>query len=171
MRLDFFYFKLLYLCTIVLVVLTECRSFDLRSTARTIYKKILSRRSLPFEDCGSTYDVLYVNISSCSSIPCQMVRNSTVTVNVIFDDNGDNISLLIHRVRWIFNAIKTNAAITPDLCDDNQHCLIDETDGKSYDAQVYVNSTLPNIRGTMMWEAVNQNNVEVICFKIPIIVL
>lgn len=116
---------------------------------------------------------------------------------------GDNTSFLRHRVRWIFNAIKTNAVITPDPCDDKKRCLLDESDGKSYIAEVLVGNTLPNvrfriyihlstlltiitdffhlficlildcyfqIRGTMMWVAERANNVEVICFKIPIIV-
>ncbi|XP_017465645.1 PREDICTED: uncharacterized protein LOC108358701 [Rhagoletis zephyria] len=120
---------------------------------------------------GSHYDLLYVSVSSCSTIPCPMSRGSTVTVKVIFDDNEEDVAFLKHKVRWIFNAVKTDAAITPESCDDNDNCLIDESDGKSYIAEVFVNKTLPNIRGTMTWMAVNQNNLEVICFKIPVVIM
>ncbi|XP_011181036.1 uncharacterized protein LOC105211351 [Zeugodacus cucurbitae] len=170
MRLEFFYLNLLYLSNIFWITFTIGQPVDVQDASKEIFKKLLSLRTLPFEDCGSRYDVLYVSVSSCTKIPCQMVRGSNVTVKVIFDDNGDNTSYLKHRVRWIFNAVKTNAVITPDPCDDKKRCLSDESDGKSYVAEVLVGNTLPNIRGTMMWIAENANNDEVICFKIPIIV-
>ncbi|CAD6993900.1 uncharacterized protein LOC101462477 [Ceratitis capitata] len=170
MRLGYSYFILLCQINVFWITHTVGNPINFQNVPNGIYKKLLSLRTLPFEDCGSQYDVLYVGVSNCSSIPCQMVRGSTVVVKVFFDDNGDQTSYLKHRVRWIFNAIKTNALITPDPCDDDQHCLIDESDGKSYNAQVFVTSTLPNIRGTMMWVAENAKNEEVICFKIPIII-
>lgn len=58
---------------------------------------------------------------------------------------GENTLYLRHNVRWIFNAIKTNAVITPDPCDDKKSCLLHESDGKSYLAEVFVSSTLPNV--------------------------
>ncbi|XP_039950823.1 NPC intracellular cholesterol transporter 2 [Bactrocera neohumeralis] len=170
MHVKFFYLKLMYLCNVFWLTFTAVEPIDVQSASKEVYKRLLSLRTLPFEDCGSQYDVLYVSVSGCSAIPCQMTRGSTVTVKVIFDDNGENTSYLRHNVRWIFNAIKTNAVITPDPCDDKKSCLLDESDGKSYLAEVFVSSTLPNIRGTMMWVAENASNAEVICFKIPIIV-
>lgn len=58
---------------------------------------------------------------------------------------GDNTSYLKHQVRWIFNAIKTQAHITPDPCDGVQKCLANENEGKFYWATVLVNKTLPAV--------------------------
>ncbi|KAI8119542.1 hypothetical protein FF38_09330 [Lucilia cuprina] len=140
------------------------------SKVNHLAKKILMSKSLPFEDCGSKYLILYLNISSCSTIPCFMRRGSTVEVNVLFDDDSDNTKYLKHRVRWIFNTIKTQAHITPDPCDGNQKCLSNDHEGKFYWATVLVNNTLPAISGTMLWEAVNEYNQDVICFKVPVVV-
>ncbi|XP_069962036.1 LOW QUALITY PROTEIN: NPC intracellular cholesterol transporter 2 [Bactrocera oleae] len=170
MRVEFFYLKLIYLSNIFWLTFTDRRSIDVQNAPKEVFRKLLSLRTLPFEDCGSRYDILYVSVSSCSAIPCQMARGSTMTVKVIFDDNGENTLYLRHNVRWIFNAIKTNAVITPDPCEDKKKCLLHESDGKSYLAEVFVSSTLPNIRGTMMWVAESAYNAGVICFRIPILV-
>ncbi|XP_061396909.1 NPC intracellular cholesterol transporter 2 [Musca vetustissima] len=127
-------------------------------------------RSLPFEDCGSRYLILYLSISSCNSIPCVMYRGTTVKVNVLFDDDGNNTTYLKHEVRWIFNAIKTDAHISPDPCDGDHECISNDTDGKTYYAVVHVNNTLPMVRGTMMWQAENEYNQDVICFKVPVFI-
>ncbi|XP_067617476.1 NPC intracellular cholesterol transporter 2 [Eurosta solidaginis] len=162
--------KLLYIYIVSLISMSEGFSNDLQSGPNILRRTLLSSESLPFEDCGSRYEVLYIDVSNCDAIPCKMARGSTVTVTVIFDDNGHQTSLLRHHVRWILNAIKTNAIITPDPCADNDDCLNEDRDGTSYTAKVFVSKTLPNISGTMMWVAVDQTNTEVICFRIPILI-
>uniref|UniRef100_A0A1I8P3H8 MD-2-related lipid-recognition domain-containing protein n=1 Tax=Stomoxys calcitrans TaxID=35570 RepID=A0A1I8P3H8_STOCA len=136
--------------------------------AEEVRKKILMARSLPFQDCGSRYLILYLKISSCSEIPCTMYRGTTVHVDVIFDDDDNNTTFLKHEVQWILNSIKTDAHITPDPCEGDEECISTDNDGKSYWASVLVNSTLPTITGTMKWEAVNQYFQKVLCFKVPI---
>ncbi|XP_005180975.2 uncharacterized protein LOC101895135 [Musca domestica] len=164
--------KAVYYLNILLLLL--CWSFNLvlagtiSRYADSVYKRYLMSRSLPFEDCGSRYLILYLSISSCNTIPCVMYRGSTVQVNVLFDDDGTNTTYLKHEVHWIFNAIKTYANISPDPCDGDHECISNETDGKTYYAVVHVNNTLPMVRGTMMWQAVNEYNQDVICFKVPV---
>ncbi|XP_037955701.1 uncharacterized protein LOC119685487 [Teleopsis dalmanni] len=147
------------------------KSTSVASASRELYKRFLRTQSLPFEDCGSQYDILYLDISCCSEIPCQMKRGTKPTVYVIFDDEGSNTTLLKHQVRWVFNAIRTEASITPDPCDGNLECLKNNNDGKSYWATINVNNTLPTISGSMIWEAADANNNNVICFKVPVVVI
>ncbi|KAM7361568.1 Niemann-Pick type C-2f [Cochliomyia hominivorax] len=162
--------KILLLSWYLLLASSSVQGISLGKYASDIAKKILMTKSLPFEDCGSKYLIFYLNISGCSSIPCVMHRGDTVQVNVLFDDDSNETSYLKHRVRWIFNAIKTQAHITPDPCDGHQKCLSNDNKGKFYWATVLVNNTLPTISGTMLWEAVNENNQDVICFKVPVVV-
>ncbi|XP_034112603.1 NPC intracellular cholesterol transporter 2 homolog a [Drosophila sulfurigaster albostrigata] len=134
------------------------------------YKKLLSLASLPFEDCGSEYKVNYLNIDSCTKVPCSMARDSTVKVTVLFDDNGSGVTFLKHEVRWVFTYVKSNAAITPDPCDGDHNCLLNVNDGKSYWANIFVNKTLPLMSGSMLWEAKNEKNENLICFEVPVVI-
>ncbi|XP_055906530.1 NPC intracellular cholesterol transporter 2 [Eupeodes corollae] len=158
--------KLYFLVTVIV-------SFVLISSSKDVIlkyniKQNLRARSLPYEDCGSHYDILLLEISSCSQIPCSMERGSQVFVHAVFDDKDSNTQFLKHSVRWVFNAIKTAATISPDPCDGQDECITNNAEGKSYWASVYVNSSLPVMRGSMVWEAGNDKEKNLICFKIPI---
>ncbi|XP_068157746.1 NPC intracellular cholesterol transporter 2 isoform X1 [Drosophila tropicalis] len=142
----------------------------IRTTTDAAIKKIMARRSLPFEDCGSLYQVNYLNIDSCEKIPCSMQRSSTVKVTVLFDDNGNGVSFLKHEVRWVFNYVKTQALISPDPCDGNQDCILNVNDEKTYWANIFVNETLPVMSGSMLWEAKDESNQNLICFEVPVII-
>ncbi|TMW50542.1 hypothetical protein DOY81_004403 [Sarcophaga bullata] len=163
-----YYLKILLLYSSVACI--NVQGATIGKYANAAARKILMAKSLPFEDCGSKYTILYLNISSCSTIPCVMRRGTTAEVNVLFDDDNDNTSYLKHQVRWIFNAIKTQAYITPDPCDGVQKCLSNDNEGKLYWATVLVNNSLPVLTGTMQWEAVNEYNEDVICFKVPVVI-
>ncbi|XP_068157747.1 uncharacterized protein Npc2f isoform X2 [Drosophila tropicalis] len=106
----------------------------IRTTTDAAIKKIMARRSLPFEDCG----------------------------------NG--VSFLKHEVRWVFNYVKTQALISPDPCDGNQDCILNVNDEKTYWANIFVNETLPVMSGSMLWEAKDESNQNLICFEVPVII-
>jgi len=42
----------------------------------------------PLPLLGSLYQVSYLDIESCTTLPCSMARNATIKVTVRFDDNG-----------------------------------------------------------------------------------
>ncbi|XP_034488329.1 uncharacterized protein LOC117792352 isoform X2 [Drosophila innubila] len=118
---------------------------------------------------SSEYRVNYLNIDSCSKVPCPMARDSIVKVTVLFDDNGSGVSFLKHNVRWLLAFTKKDAAITPDPCDGDHHCIMNVNDGKSYFAYIYVNDTLPVMSGKMHWEAWDEQEQKIlICFDVPI---
>jgi len=59
-----------------LISLTLCISLKLNVS---LFSSIIS---------GSLYQVSYLDIESCTSLPCSMARNATIKVTVRFDDNG-----------------------------------------------------------------------------------
>nr|XP_036673423.1 NPC intracellular cholesterol transporter 2 [Drosophila suzukii] len=122
------------------------------------------------EKTGSLYQVSYLDIESCTSLPCSMARNATIKVTVRFDDNGNGVSFLKHEVRWVFNFIKTQAAITPDPCDGDHGCIESASDGKAYWANIFVNETLPVMKGSMLWESKDANDQNLICFQVPVVI-
>ncbi|KAH8363213.1 hypothetical protein KR084_007163, partial [Drosophila pseudotakahashii] len=161
-----YYLKiLLFICAV-----QQIAGGTLKTTRDAVYNKYLSLRSLPFEDCGSLYQVSYLEIESCTTLPCSMARKATIKVTVRFDDNGNGVSFLKHEVRWVFNYIKTQAAITPDPCDGDHGCIESASDGKAYWANVYVNETLPVMKGSMLWESKDANDQNLICFQVPVVI-
>ncbi|XP_030562820.1 NPC intracellular cholesterol transporter 2 isoform X2 [Drosophila novamexicana] len=163
-----YYLKILW----AICVVHESAANAMRISRNDAYKKLLSLRSLPFEDCGSSslYHVNYLNIESCTKVPCSMARDSTVKVTVLFDDNGNGVSFLKHEVRWVFTYVKTEAAISPDPCDGDHNCILNVNDSKSYWANIYVNPTLPVMKGSMLWEAKDEKNQNLICFEVPVVI-
>ncbi|KAH8388639.1 hypothetical protein KR093_011741 [Drosophila rubida] len=161
-----YYLKILW----AICLIGQSLASAIKITRDDAYKKLLALRSLPFEDCGEYYRVNYLNIDSCTKVPCSMARNSSVKVTVLFDDNGSGVTFLKHEVRWVFTYVKSNAAITPDPCDGDHNCLLNVNDGKSYWANIYVNKTLPLMSGTMLWEAKNAKNQNLICFEVPVVI-
>ncbi|XP_023166533.1 NPC intracellular cholesterol transporter 2 isoform X2 [Drosophila hydei] len=161
-----YYLKILW----AFCVINETIASAIKITKDDAYKKLLSLRSLAFEDCGSLYNVNYLNIENCSRVPCSMARDSTVKVTVLFDDNGNGVSFLKHEVRWVFTYLKSEAAISPDPCDGDHNCILNVNESKSYWANIYVNSTLPVMKGSMLWEAKDENNKNLICFEVPVVI-
>ncbi|XP_017084196.1 NPC intracellular cholesterol transporter 2 [Drosophila eugracilis] len=161
-----YYLKIL----LVICAVHEMAGGTIKSTRDAVYKKYLSFRSLPFEDCGSLYQVSYLEIESCTTLPCSMARNATIKVTVRFDDNGNGVTFLKHEVRWVFNYIKTQAAISPDPCDGDHGCIESASDGKAYWANIFVNETLPVMKGSMLWESKDANDQNLICFQVPVVI-
>ncbi|XP_021694064.1 epididymal secretory protein E1 [Aedes aegypti] len=126
------------------------------------------RTGILFEDCGSQYDVLSIRLSSCSSSPCTMPRGSNVTVNAEFTSNGSpTTSTLKHEAYFILNAIKTKATITPTTCE-GVACPLQSDLGLLFSASIYVNPTLPALRGKLRWELKNDSKEVVLCYQVPI---
>lgn len=161
-----YYLKIL----LAISLIAQLASSAIKISMDDAYKKLLSLRSLPFEDCaGSKYKVNYLNIEGCTKVPCAMARDSTVKVTVLFDDNG-TVSYLKHMVHWEL-PLRIKAEISPDPCDGDHNCLLNINEGKSYWANIYVNHSLPVMGGSMLWEATGEDPLKVLlCFKVPIVI-
>ncbi|XP_044574310.1 uncharacterized protein LOC6498904 isoform X3 [Drosophila ananassae] len=99
-----------------------------------------------------------------------MARNATIKVTVRFDDNGNGVTFLKHEVNWVFNYIRTDAEITPDPCDGDHGCIESASDGKSYWANIFVDESLPVMRGSMLWESKDATDQNLICFQVPVVI-
>ncbi|XP_062540104.1 NPC intracellular cholesterol transporter 2 [Armigeres subalbatus] len=126
------------------------------------------RNGVLFEDCGSQYDVLSIQLSSCSSSPCNMPRGTNVTVNAEFSPNGSTTTpSLLHEAYFILNAIKTKATITPTKCEGTV-CPFQGDVGLKFSAEIYVSPSLPSLRGKLRWELMNDAKEVLLCYQIPI---
>ncbi|XP_037026344.1 uncharacterized protein LOC119067463 [Bradysia coprophila] len=125
-------------------------------------------QSLDFEDCGSTFDLVSVRISTCESTPCKVPMGNTVQLTADFiTDDHDLTPTLTHEAYWILYAINTRATISPDACE-GKFCPFKSYDGLGFSADLMVNTTLPAVRGTLYWRVKNPNDTLVMCFKVPV---
>ncbi|XP_062703442.1 NPC intracellular cholesterol transporter 2 isoform X2 [Aedes albopictus] len=128
---------------------------------------VLSKDGLELNP-GTQYDVLSIRLSSCSSSPCTMPRGTNVTVNAEFTSNGSPTTpSLKHEAYYILNAIKTKATITPTTCE-GVACPLQGDLGLRFSASIYVNPSLPALRGKLRWELTNDSKEVVLCYQIPI---
>jgi len=125
-------------------------------------------RSLDFEDCGSSYDLISVRMSTCETTPCQIPMGSTVQLTADFLTNDHDInSTLTHQAHWILFSIATPATISPEACA-GDFCPFKSYEGLGFSADLMVNKTLPAIKGSLYWRVKNPYDVLVMCFKVPI---
>ncbi|XP_053698626.1 NPC intracellular cholesterol transporter 2 homolog a [Sabethes cyaneus] len=131
-------------------------------------KQPAPRTGLPIEDCGLMHDIISVQLSSCSSIPCTLQRGTDVTVVVEFSANGaSSLPSMKHEVYFILNFVKTKATIMPDTCD-GIYCPLHVDNGLRFTATMHVSSSLPALRGTLHWELLNESKQAVLCYKLLI---
>uniref|UniRef100_A0A182VYS3 MD-2-related lipid-recognition domain-containing protein n=1 Tax=Anopheles minimus TaxID=112268 RepID=A0A182VYS3_9DIPT len=124
--------------------------------------------SLVFEDCGTKYDVISINLSSCATAPCTMLRGANVTVKAEFSANGATTdSVLKHEAYFILNSVKTKAVITPTTCEGSV-CPLQGTQGLLFSASIYVNADLPPINGKLRWELKNKWGDMLLCYQLPV---
>ncbi|XP_040156783.1 NPC intracellular cholesterol transporter 2 [Anopheles arabiensis] len=124
--------------------------------------------SLIFEDCGTKYDVISINLSSCATAPCTMHRGTNVKVKAEFSANGASTdSVLKHEAYFILNSVKTKAVITPTTCEGSV-CPLQGTQGLLFSADIYVNADLPPINGKLRWELRNKWGDVLLCYQLPV---
>ncbi|XP_035894694.1 NPC intracellular cholesterol transporter 2 [Anopheles stephensi] len=132
------------------------------------YRHPFVSSSLIFEDCGTKYDVISINLSSCATAPCTMHRGANITVKAEFSSNGATTdSVLKHEAYFILNSVKTQAVITPTTCEGSV-CPLQGTHGLLFSANVYVNADLPPINGKLRWELKNKYGDMLLCYQLPV---
>ncbi|KAL5284503.1 hypothetical protein ACFFRR_006660 [Megaselia abdita] len=155
------------------LIFSECVfgvPLDFDQQKRIKWGLLKPKTSIPFQDCGSEFDIVELNISSCTELPCQMPRGTPVNVSTMFNDFGKSPNLLKHRVRWDIQSVKTDARVTPDPCFEKNECFYEEIEGTVSLATVFVNSNLPLFIGTMDWEVMDDSDERVMCYKVPIVI-
>ncbi|XP_037913334.1 uncharacterized protein LOC119652984 isoform X2 [Hermetia illucens] len=140
----------------------EGARLKLRRTKSRSYKK-----SVWFNDCGSIYDILELSITGCVQTPCKLQLGALVAVNAEFNDYGEDVHVLKHDAYWVLNAVNTKASVTPQACD-GKSCPFRGDEGLAFTANLYINMTLPALRGTLFWEVYNESEERVMCYKVPI---
>ncbi|CAD7084327.1 unnamed protein product [Hermetia illucens] len=127
----------------------------------------LDARMVLFQDCGSIYDILELSITGCVQTPCKLQLGALVAVNAEFNDYGEDVHVLKHDAYWVLNAVNTKASVTPQACD-GKSCPFRGDEGLAFTANLYINMTLPALRGTLFWEVYNESEERVMCYKVPI---
>ncbi|XP_045502981.1 uncharacterized protein LOC123699966 isoform X1 [Colias croceus] len=127
---------------------------------------IVTRASVIFEDCGSAYDLVTVNIDGCGrSLPCYVTLGESVPVSVRF--YADFASLELDQdVMFKLNYVNAKPPVTPEPCD-ILPCPVQTDAITSFTSVMTVPTNMAlNQRGYLQWRVYNEKNLEVLCYSV-----
>ncbi|XP_053457401.1 NPC intracellular cholesterol transporter 2 [Nycticebus coucang] len=122
-----------------------------------------------FKDCGSVVGVIKeVNVSPCPTLPCQLNKGQSYSVNVTFTSNTPSKSskAFVHGI--ILGASVPFPIPEPDGCKSGITCPIQKDKTYSYLNKLPVKSEYPCIKLTVQWELHDDKDQSLFCWKIPI---
>ncbi|CRL07139.1 CLUMA_CG020134, isoform A [Clunio marinus] len=102
--------------------------------------------SIEFEDCGSQFELLKLQIASCNQVPCRVEKGSFVTITAEFDASNSPYSQnsMTHEAFWIIDGVVHTAILIPTLCDYSSNCPRKTSDGGlEFSSDIYVSKGLP----------------------------
>ncbi|XP_022121330.1 uncharacterized protein LOC110997471 isoform X1 [Pieris rapae] len=131
-----------------------------------LYFCSLTRASVIFEDCGSEYDLVTVNIDGCGhSPPCYVTLGDKIPVNVRF--YADFASLQLDQDVIIkLNFVNARTPVTPEPCD-ILLCPVQTDALTSFTSVMSVPTNMAlNQRGYLQWRVYNEQNRVVLCYSV-----
>ncbi|XP_006170610.1 NPC intracellular cholesterol transporter 2 [Tupaia chinensis] len=122
-----------------------------------------------FKDCGSKDGVIkIVNVSPCSTLPCQLIKGQSYSVNVTFTSNiqSKNSTASVHGI--LFGVPVPFPIPEPDGCKCGISCPIQKAKTYSYLNKLPVKSEYPSVKLVVKWELKDDQNQNLFCWEIPI---
>jgi len=141
----------------------------LRSTVLLFLLWCARASPVTFEDCGSVYDAVSIDISECSTAPCDIVAGSTRNVTATFI--AGSVSNVLHQdVYLLLNLINLPQPATPAPCDDGSgtDCPVRAGDFCRYTAVVTFEEDLPPVAGYFFLRLYNNEGTTVVCYKVAV---
>lgn len=144
----------------------------LRSTVLLFTLWCSCTRAVDFEDCGSEYDALTINIDGCTTVPCNVVAGSSTTVTSSFKADFES-NVLYQEVYLRLNGINIDVEATPAPCTAGSEtvCPVKAGAVNQYSAVVRFSSDLPPVAGSLYWKLNNSDGSNVICYKVAVRIL
>ncbi|XP_067680117.1 NPC intracellular cholesterol transporter 2-like [Haliotis asinina] len=131
-----------------------------------------STDSVPgFEDCGSTIGAINsVDITPCNSdVRCAIPRGINASLSVNYTSKG----LITSARTFIWGIVDNTLFPFPVPADACQHmkCPLNHGDLAVYNNSFFVSESFPKINVTAKFQLVDQLDIRIICFTVPIQVL
>lgn len=122
-----------------------------------------------FKDCGSVVGVIKeVNVSPCSTQPCELHKGQSYSVNVTFTSGTQSINSTA-EVHGILAGIPVPFPIPePDGCKSGISCPIQKDKTYSYLNKLPVKSEYPSIKLVVEWKLIDDKNQNLFCWRIPL---
>uniref|UniRef100_A0A2K6GAB9 NPC intracellular cholesterol transporter 2 n=1 Tax=Propithecus coquereli TaxID=379532 RepID=A0A2K6GAB9_PROCO len=122
-----------------------------------------------FKDCGSVVGVIKeVNVSPCSTQPCQLSKGQSYSINVTFTSNtlSKSSKAFVHGI--IMGVPVPFPIPEPDGCKSGISCPIQKDKTYSYLNKLPVKSEYPSIKLVVEWELRDDQDQRLFCWEIPI---
>ncbi|KAM5273582.1 NPC intracellular cholesterol transporter 2 [Ctenodactylus gundi] len=122
-----------------------------------------------YEDCGSKVGIIKeVNVSPCTTQPCELVKGQAYSVNVTFTSStqSTNSTASVHGI--LFGVPVPFPIPEPDGCKCGISCPIQKNKIYSYLNKLPVKSEYPDVRVVVKWELKDDKNENLFCWEIPV---
>uniref|UniRef100_F6UIA4 NPC intracellular cholesterol transporter 2 n=1 Tax=Callithrix jacchus TaxID=9483 RepID=F6UIA4_CALJA len=122
-----------------------------------------------FLDCGSVDGVIKeVNVSPCPTLPCQLSKGQSYSVNVTFTSNTQSKSskAVVHGI--LMGVVVPFPIPEPDGCKSGINCPIQKDKTYSYLNKLPVKSEYPSIKLVVEWQLQDDANQSLFCWRIPV---
>ncbi|XP_037097706.1 NPC intracellular cholesterol transporter 2-like [Syngnathus acus] len=120
-------------------------------------------------DCGSsTGKVMTVDISPCPTLPCQLHKGQSYSVNVTFNSavQSQTSKALVHGV--IAGVPVPFPIPIEDGCKSGIQCPIKKQQSYHYKNTLPVKTVYPAIKLVVEWELRDDENQDLFCIKFPV---
>jgi hypothetical protein len=141
----------------------------LRSTVLLFLLWCARARAVAFEDCGSVDNAVSIDISGCSTPPCNIVAGSSRNVTSTYKAVSES-SVLYLEVYLRLNLITIFLDATPPPCAAGSEtvCPVRAGDFSRYNAIVNFDEDLPPVSGYLYWRLYNNQGTTVACYKVAV---
>ncbi|CAG9809417.1 unnamed protein product [Chironomus riparius] len=126
--------------------------------------------ALDFQDCGSKYDIISLDIANCYSIPCGVTQGNLIEITYELEKTlTSDTDSVTFEAYWLVSGTQYTAFILPDNCNLGD-CLSISDNRMQFTVLLYVPEIMPSMSsGSLYWRTMNAQTREMIsCSRVPI---
>ncbi|XP_067007819.2 NPC intracellular cholesterol transporter 2 [Anabrus simplex] len=138
----------------------------LRATIIVVVVLCASVGALPFQDCGSQYRLISVDIPTCPTAPCTLTLGDRVNIstNFLADFKSSTVSLDAY---YVISTIQIPVAVAYDPCSQSS-CSVEQGETKQYGVSIDVENFLPPLDGDLVVQLFNENSRKIVCYILTV---
>ncbi|XP_070490586.1 uncharacterized protein Npc2f [Chironomus tepperi] len=126
------------------------------------------QNALDFQDCGSKYDIITLDIAYCDSIPCGVRQGNLIEITYELEkSDASETDSVTFEAYWLVSGTQYTALILPDHCNLG-NCLSVTDNLLRFTVMLYVPEVMPSMSsGSLYWRTMNSREM-ISCSRVPI---
>ena len=141
--------------------------------AALCFLALASAVPVQFKDCGSkTGHIKVVDVSNCDKFPCPLKRGSDATIKVTYTPTTGSASAksVVHGIIAGL-PVPFNPPVTDTCASSVPACPSKANTDVTFTATLPIQTMYPKLSLTVKWEVQDDNNQDLVCFMIPVVIV